>query len=51
MVGDGLLDILLVSGKAATSVDLVNNLLAIEQSGGLLQTETLCLNDEGVTEE
>ena len=30
MIGDGLLGILLVGGKTAASMDLVNNLLAIE---------------------
>ena len=50
MVGDGLLGILLVD-RTVTTVDLVNNLLAIEQSGGLLQTEALRFDDEGITEE
>jgi len=35
MVGDGLLGILLVGGKTTATMDLVDNLLAIEQSGGL----------------
>jgi hypothetical protein len=51
MVGDGLLDILLVGGRTGSTMDLLNNLLAIEQSGGLLQTEALGFDDECVTEE
>jgi hypothetical protein len=52
MVGDGLLGILLVGPVGGhESVDLDNNLLTIEQSGSLLQTEALCFDDEGVTEE
>lgn len=51
MVGDGLLDILLVGDRAATGMDLFNNLLAIKQRGSRLQTEALCFDYEGVTEE
>jgi hypothetical protein len=33
------------------SVDFVNDLLTIKQSGSLLQTEALCFDDEEVTED
>ena len=51
MVGYGLLGVLLVGGGTTTSVDLINELLTIEQSGSLLQTEALGFDDEGVAEE
>lgn len=52
MVGGQVLDILFVDGgRTATSVDLVNSLLTIEQSGSLFQTESLGFDDEGITEE
>jgi len=50
-LGNGFLGILLVPGRKATSVDLFNSILTIEQCGGLLQTEALCLDDEHVAEE
>ena len=51
MVGYGLLGLLLVGGRTATSIDLLNNLFAIKQSSSLLQTKALGFDDEGVAEE
>ena len=50
-LGNEFLGILFVSRRKATSVDLVNSIFAIEQGGGLLQTEALCFDNEHVTEE
>ena len=50
-VRDGLLNIILVTRVAGASVDLVNDLLSIEQSGSLFQTTALGFNDEYVTED
>ena len=50
-VRDGLLNITLVTRVAGASVDLVNDLLSIKQSGSLLQTKALGFNEEYVTED
>jgi len=50
MVGGGLLSIP-VGGRKSASADLFNLLLAIEQSGGLLQAQAFGFDDEEVTEE
>jgi len=51
MVRGELLGVLLVTGSKATSVNLVNGLLAVEQSGSLFQTKTLGFDDKEITEE
>ena len=50
-VWNGLLNILLVTRVTGASLDLVNDLLSIEQSGSLFQTTALGFNNEYVTEE
>ena len=51
MFRGGFLDIFLVAGGMATSVDPVNRILTIEQSGSLLQTKALRFDNECVAEE
>ena len=51
MVRGKLLSVLLAAGGKATSVNLVDRLLAVEQSGSLFQTKSLGFDDKEITEE
>jgi len=50
MVQGEFFGVLLVAGSVATSVNLVDGLLAIEQSGSLFQTKALGFDDKEITE-
>ena len=51
LIRDRLIGIRLVAGSTAASVNLFNDLLAVEQSSSLFQTKTFGFDDKEITEE